>query len=155
MRAARRPGARVDVMADVAGDMDWLTRFSPREWMNASMAELGRAEAAYRRRDARGGLSGCRRAAGMAVNAILRAMPEKAYGRTYVEHLEGLSADASVPDAVRAACRLLLDAPPPGGSLIVLRARNTPFFEAARDVMAHAYAMVLLHAPHGQESESA
>jgi HEPN domain-containing protein len=122
----------------------WLFKFSPREWLRAAMAELHRAEQAYRGKDARGGLAGARRAAGMALNAALIAEPNERWGRTYVEHLAALQEDVRVPKEVRDASRLLTETRPPGHEIVVLRSkeRDERVLEAARDVMAHAYAVV-------------
>jgi hypothetical protein len=122
----------------------WLRRFSADEWISAALGEMKQAEAAYARNDARGGLAGCKRAAGMALNGALLVEPNESWGRTYVEHVEALATDASVPEAVRAACRVLLDTRPPSHDVLSLRSKagDTKVLEAARDVMAHAYAVV-------------
>jgi HEPN domain-containing protein len=124
----------------------WLYRFSPEEWIRAALGELRRAEEAYKKRDTRGGLAGCRRAAGMALNAALIAEP-KDWGRTYVDHLRALVHDRAVPEQVRASCKLLLDTQPPGHELVFLRSKEQDerVLEAARDVMAHGYAVVKRH----------
>jgi len=112
--------------------------------MSAALAEVGRAEAAYARGDARAGLAGCKRAAGMALNALLSVAPNDAWGRSYVDHVAALARDesASVPEAVRAACAVLLGARPPSADLLALRSRagDARIVEATRDVMAHAWA---------------
>src|SRR5262245_55064578 len=90
----------------------WLRRMSPREWLNASMNELKHAEGAYRTQNLRGGLAGCKRAAGMALNAVLLFEPNDAWGRTYVEHVTALAREQGVPAAVREACLELLQAKP-------------------------------------------
>ncbi|HLK36192.1 MAG TPA: hypothetical protein VKU41_05525, partial [Polyangiaceae bacterium] len=94
----------------------WLLRLSPDEWIRAALGELARAEKAWSSGDLRGGAAGLRRAAGMALNGALIVEPNATWGRTYVEHLEGLAADGSVPDAVRAATRVVLEARAPSGS---------------------------------------
>lgn len=125
----------------------WLFRFSPEEWVFAGLGEAERAAEAYARGDGRGGLAQARRGAGMALNALVILEPEKAsaYGRTYMEHLSALRADGSAPEAVRAAAAALIDAPSPGQTLIVLRVKASPerLVEAAKDVVAHAYARVV------------
>jgi hypothetical protein len=128
---------------------DWLRKLSPDEWLRASIHELSHAEAAFRARDARGGIVGCKRAAGMALNAALIVEPRVAWGRTYVEHVVALEKEGEVPEAVRAACRVLLEAQPPGGTLVSLRTPTGTerVVEAAKDVMAHAYAIVRRHDP--------
>ncbi len=129
---------------------DWLRRFSPDEWIRAALGELSRAEAAWGRGDARSGAAGVKRAAGMGLNAALLVEPDPRWGRTYVEHVTALSTDERVPEAVREACRRVLDAKAPSGDVVALRtpkgtAGNAAVFEAARDVVAHAWAVVKRH----------
>jgi HEPN domain-containing protein len=125
----------------------WLHRFSPDEWIRAALGELARAEKALDHGDARAGIVGLKRAAGMALNAALIVEPERPLGRTYVEHLTASSVDRDLPDAVREACRRVLDAKPPSGEIVALRTPHTHFavVEAARDVIAHAWAVVKRH----------
>jgi HEPN domain-containing protein len=125
----------------------WLRKLSPDEWIAAALGELARAEKAWSHGDARGGIVGLKRAAGMGLNAALIVEPDETWGRTYVEHLEGLSRDARVPEAVRAACRAVLDARPPGGDVVSLRTPRSHehVVEAARDVVAHAWAVAKRH----------
>jgi HEPN domain-containing protein len=125
----------------------WLYRFSPAEWIRASINELAQARAAFERRNARAGLAGCRRAAGIALNGVLALTetPDPAWGRTYVEHLAALTKDETAPQTVRDAARHLLETPLPGGDFVVLRttASNNRTLEAAETVMAHAYALLV------------
>ena len=127
----------------------WLFKLSPDEWVRAGLADLRRAEVAYRARNARAGLAGAKRAAGMALNGALIVEPEPAWGRTYVEHLVALaSGDARVPARVSEACRELVDTPLPGQTkLVTLRTASSDerCLEAARDIIAHAYAVVKRH----------
>ncbi|HRG95507.1 MAG TPA: hypothetical protein PLR99_04600 [Polyangiaceae bacterium] len=122
----------------------WLYRFSASEWIRAAQAELGRAERAYASGDGRGGLAGARRAAGMALNGALVVAPAPSWGRTYVEHLVALRREPAVPEAVREAAGVLVDATPPGPRLVVLRTKGTTerVVEAARDVIAHAFTVI-------------
>jgi HEPN domain-containing protein len=126
---------------------DWLRRYSPDEWIRAALAELSRAEAAWARGDARSGTAGVKRAAGMALNAALIVEPEPSWGRTYVEHVRALAEDARVPQAVRDACRAVLDAKGPAGDVVSLRTprAHVAVIEAAKDVVAHAFAVVRRH----------
>jgi HEPN domain-containing protein len=125
----------------------WLHRFTPTEWIRAAMKELAAAEASYGVRNARAGLAGLRRAAGMALNGALIVEPNESWGRTYVEHLAALARDTSVPEAVQVAARALTDAPPPTTQIVILRtpAQDERLREAAKDVIAHAYAVVVRH----------
>lgn len=125
----------------------WLFRFSPAEWLRLATGELARAEEAFARRDARGGLASARRAAGMALNGALVLAPDLPWGRSYVDHVSALGREGSAaPPAVRDACRVLLDAQlPRGGEPVVLgsKPRDARVLEAARDVVAHGYALVV------------
>jgi hypothetical protein len=129
----------------------WLYRFTPREWIRAAIGELSRAEAAFAQRNRRGGLAGCRRAGGMAVNGMLALgePPDPRFGRSYMEHLIALQQDERAPEAVRDAARTLVQTPLPGGEIVVLRTVGTDarLVEAARTVMAHALAVVMRSEP--------
>jgi HEPN domain-containing protein len=123
----------------------WLFKLSPDEWIRAALGDLRRAEQAYAQRNARAGLAGARRAAGMALNGALIVVPCEAWGRSYVDHLLALGRDESVPAPVRESAKLLTDTPlPGGGSLVAIRTASSDakVLEAARDVIAHAYAVV-------------
>lgn len=126
---------------------DWLRKLSPNEWIRAALGELRRAADAYDRGDTRGGSSGLKRAAGMALNGALLVEPNESWGRTYVEHVEALAMDTSVPEAVRKACRVVLEAKAPGSGIVSLRTPRTHEgeLEAARDVIAHAWVAVKKH----------
>jgi HEPN domain-containing protein len=133
-------------MAFVRDPEHWLNKLSPDEWVRAGLGELRRAEEAYKKKNGRAGLAGARRAAGMALNGVLIVVPNDAWGRSYMDHLLAVKGDASsdVPPRVREACKILLETPLPGGELVALRTANADerVLEAARDVVAHAYAIV-------------
>jgi HEPN domain-containing protein len=136
----------------VRDENDWLRKLSPDEWIRAALGELRRAEAASARHDARAAIAGCKRAAGMALNAALLVEPDETWGRTYTEHVAALADDGRVPEAVRRACRVVRDATPTaagggGPRLVALRtpAKDDELVEATKDVMAHAYAVVKKH----------
>ncbi len=122
----------------------WLYKLDPDEWLRAAMGELRRAEAAYTQKNGRAGLAGARRAAGMALNGLLIVVPNDAWGRSYMDHLLALKLDAAAPARVRDAGKCLLETPLPGGELVALRTgtADTKVLEAARDVIAHALALV-------------
>jgi HEPN domain-containing protein len=126
---------------------DWLLRYSPKEWIRAAMKELRLAEQSYAQRNVRAGIAGCKRAAGMALNAALIEEPNPAWKRTYVEHLEALAGDTSVPEAVSRAARTILEAKPATPSLVIIRSRagDERILEATRDVIAHAFAVATRH----------
>lgn len=125
----------------------WLHRFTAREWIRASLGELDAAKRAYDAHNARAGLAGARRAAGVALNGLLVATPDapEGWGRSYMDHLTFLAADADAPVAAREAAALLLRTPLPGGEVVALRTarRDAAVLDAAETVMAHAYAVVV------------
>ena len=132
----------------VRDESHWLFKLSPDEWVRSGLSDLRRAEEAYQAKNARGGLAGAKRAAGMALNGALIVEPDATWGRTYVEHLTALAHDASVPGRVSAACHELLETAMPGQTkLVALRTSSSEqrVLEAARDVIAHAYAVVKRH----------
>lgn len=126
----------------------WLFKLSPDEWIRAGLSDLDRAKAAYDANNPRAGLAGAKRAAGMALNGALIVEPDDGWGRTYVDHIAALARDASVPERVREACRELSGASAPAAAKLVTLRTSTQehrILEAARDVIAHAYAVVKRH----------
>ena len=90
----------------------WLYRFDAREWLRTAEGELVRAKQALIAKQYRAGVTQARRAAGMAWNAVLFVTgDESGYGRSYMEHLQGLARDQTVPEPVRQAARALVEAP--------------------------------------------
>ena len=129
-------------------DSHWLLKLSPDEWIRAGLADLRRAEEAYAANSPRAGLAGAKRAAGMALNAALIVEPDELWGRSYVDHLMALSREKNVPERVRQACRELTESTAPGANKpITLRTPSSQnrVLDAARDVIAHAYAIVKRH----------
>lgn len=96
----------------------WLLRFSPSEWLKAGRHELALAAAALASRDQRQGVALARRAAGMALNAVLVLAPNEAWGRSYMDHLRVLSRDEAAAADLREAARQLCDAPLEGPRLV-------------------------------------
>lgn len=135
-------------MAFERDESDWLLKLSPDEWIRAAMGELRRAEAAYAQKNPRAGLAGAKRAAGMALNGALIVEPNEAWGRSYVDHLAAIARDARASERVREAAAILNEAhPPTAGALVALRTASADerILEAARDLVAHAYAVVKRH----------
>lgn len=132
----------------VRDENHWLFKLSPDEWIRAGLADLRRAEEAYKANSPRAGLAGAKRAAGMALNGALIVEPDDSWGRSYVDHLNALARDKGVPERVREACRELSETLPAGApKLVTLRTHSAEhrMVEAARDVIAHAYAIVKRH----------
>jgi hypothetical protein len=133
---------------------DWLSRYSAEEWLRQGVAELSRAEQLLSRRERGAAISSLKRAAGMALNgALLKRWPagRPDSGRTYVEHLQALSGDAKAPAVVRDAARLLFETQaeaPTGIVRLTPPSESARWVEAAKTVMAHAYALV--HGSTGQ-----
>ena len=129
----------------------WLFKLSPDEWIRAGQSDLRHAEEAYAANNPRAGLTGAKRAAGMALNGALIVEPDAMWGRSYVDHLMALSRDAKVPERVREASRELIETALPGAQKLVTLRTSTHehrILEAARDVIAHAYAVVKRHEGH-------
>jgi HEPN domain-containing protein len=122
----------------------WLHRLTPAEWLGAAANELAQATAALDRRAARPALAHARRAAGMAWNAVLIDHPDPGAGRSYMEHLVALAAGG--PDEIRAAAKVLCQAPSTQPPLIRLRAPGEEpgrdLVQAARVILDHATRVV-------------
>lgn len=122
----------------------WLTRLSAEEWIKLALTELQRAEARIAAHDRSAAVLGLRRAAGMALNGAL-SVRWRAWGRTYIDHVRAIADDAEVPASVRDAARLLNDVPvdkQPNVVRLTPPSEGTRWVEAAKTVMAHAYAVV-------------
>jgi hypothetical protein len=123
----------------------WLTRLSAEEWIRQGLGELQRAEARISAHDRSAAVLGLRRAAGMALNGAL-SVRWRAWGRTYIDHLRAIADDdADVPVSVRDAARLLNDVPvdkQPNVVRLTPPSESARWLEAAKTVMAHAYAVV-------------
>lgn len=103
----------------------WLWRLDAEAWLRAAQVELqaGQVHVASRR----AAVTHARRAAGMAVNAVLVATPgeELRWGRSYLEHVQALAtADegrlAPLPVSVRAAAGRLVAIAPVASGLVAL-----------------------------------
>lgn len=127
----------------------WLYRLSPEDWLAAAAVELRHCEETLSRRAARPGVTHARRAAGMALNAVLALREDPRYGRSYMEHVVFLSQDEDAPQPARDAAALLRDTPAAPAPLITLGKPDLRVLDAARAVLAHARARVtaLLTAP--------
>jgi hypothetical protein len=118
----------------------WLHRLSADEWLQAADNELRRTRVALEQRQHRAGIAGARRAAGMAWNGVLVAQgaaDDSPYGRSYMDHLRALAADAAESTPLRdAAARLLSE--PLESNLIPLGRGDTRAADAAEIVVADA-----------------
>jgi HEPN domain-containing protein len=125
----------------------WLWRLDAGAWLRAAVGELqaGRVHVASRR----AAVTHARRAAGMAVNAVLVATggEELRWGRSYVEHLQALAeADeaglAPLSAAVRAPAARLMAISPVAPTGLVALARGP--HAAADEALAAAETVVSL-----------
>lgn len=116
----------------------WLYRFSPDEWLRAAEGELRLTrEAASSQAGQRRAVAYARRAAGMALNAVLVIEPNDAWGRSYMDHLRAIAQDAQADEALRNACALLAGAPTSAPSLVRLGGGGDEgLAKAAADVVA-------------------
>lgn len=104
----------------------WLFRLSADEWHAAAETELRHARDALGRRAFRPGVTHARRAAGMALNAVLAHKAARSeqkgleirWGRSYMDHLVLAADDPELAEDVRAACRLLRQIAPSPPTLI-------------------------------------
>jgi HEPN domain-containing protein len=134
-------------MSDEGGRETWLERASPREWIREAGQEIKEAERALAKRDQRTGYACLRRGAGKALNAVLLLEPNPAWGRSYMDHVRALAREASVPEAVRSAAAKIVAADPNDRTLVLLvpTRHYAGLVEAAKDVVAHAYAVLVRH----------
>jgi HEPN domain-containing protein len=91
--------------------MEWLFRLSSEEWLRAARNELELAYDRLQNKKRREGLTYARRAAGMALNAMLVKGYEESYGRSYMDHLHALAVDDKVTAELREHARRLVYAP--------------------------------------------
>jgi hypothetical protein len=112
----------------------WLHRLSAAEWLQAADTELAHCAEALGRRAFRPGVTHARRAAGMALNALLVAAAHDRWGRSYMDHVVALVDDPGAPEDIRAAARLLRDTPPQPPALIPLGKPDLRPLEAARTI---------------------
>ncbi len=87
---------------------DWLVRLTCDEWMRAAINEYDRGLESLERRNARQAAVHARRAAGMAINALLRATPDPRFGRSYAEHLVAVATLGEAPSHIAHAAKLLV-----------------------------------------------
>ena len=124
-------------------------RLSPDEWIRAALGELARAEEAYARERRARGARGVQARGGDGAQRRAHRRAERRVGADVRRARRRRSrSDAAVPEAVRAACDVLArDARRRAAIVLSLRthAGDASVLEAARDVIAHAYAVVKRH----------
>ena len=132
--------AAAPAAADYIDPAHWLYRLTAEQWLSAADNELKGAYQALAGKQQRAGVTYARRAAGMALNARLRRTPDPAYGRSYMEHLQALRADAAIgAELSDAASRLL--AVPTTQQLVTLGPKgDTTAADLARRIVEHVRA---------------
>jgi hypothetical protein len=113
----------------------WLHRLTAAGWLAAADTELENCQQALSRRAARPGVTHARRAAGMAVNAVLVLREDPRMGRSYMEHVVALTDDPAAPDEVRTAATLLRSTPAAPPVLLTLGKPDLRVWEAARVIV--------------------
>lgn len=130
-------------MAPKKDPTHWLYRLTADEWLTAADTELQHCADTLARRAFRPAVTHARRAAGMAWNAVLIETPDERYGRSYMEHVKALAADARTPEEPRRAAAYLRDTPPAAPELVKLGKPELGALEAARALVTYARARVL------------
>lgn len=120
----------------------WLHRLTAAEWLAAAETELAAGDAALVRRSTRVVVTHARRAAGMALNAILCLRDNPAWGRSYMEHVVALAGDPAAPAERQADAALLRDTPPAPPTLVKLGPPDRSSLDAAERILAWARATV-------------
>jgi len=122
----------------------WLERHSAQGWIELGLRELAVVEQAFAERQPPAAAAAMKRAAGMALNGALCVVPREDWGRSYVDHLQAVATDQSLPREVSESAKIILEFTPQAGTLVFLRspAHDHRLLEATRTVMAHAYAIV-------------
>ncbi len=109
-----------------------LRRRAADERIRDALVELKQAKDHHARGASAAGLTSAKRAAGIALEGALLVAPNRAWGRSHLEHLAALAYDRSTAKGVSRACHALLRAS--GCDLEVL--------DRAFDVVAHAWFVV-------------
>lgn len=116
-----------------AGNDHWLWRLDAAAWLRAADTELQAGDANVGSR--RTAVTHARRAAGMALNAVLTTLSdgETRWGRSYLEHLQALvRAPKPLPEAAKAAAASLVAISPvaPPGLVTLSRGPHAAADEA-------------------------
>lgn len=128
----------------------WLYRLTSSEWLAAADNELFAARTAFSHKQQRPAVAHARRAAGMAWNALLVAIPDEKYGRSYMEHLQALRLDESANAELREAAAKLV-AMPLTQELVTLGPRGDDSqADCAARIIEHVRARLSLVGPPAQ-----
>ncbi|MDX2024152.1 MAG: hypothetical protein SF187_28180 [Deltaproteobacteria bacterium] len=119
-------------------ERDWLLRLSAEDWLAAATNELSHCKDALERRSHRTGVTHARRAAGMALNALLRVRFKAEWGRSYMDHIVALAQDEREPESVRADAQTLVDTKPMPPELVALGKPDMRSLHAAANITTWA-----------------
>ncbi|MCG5052607.1 MAG: hypothetical protein KA712_06575 [Myxococcales bacterium] len=117
---------------------EWLDRLSAEDWLAAAQNELAHSRAALERRGYRPGITHARRAAGMALNAVLRLAFDASWGRSYMDHVVAIAKDDQLPQVVKVAAQTLVQTPPAPPELVPLGRPDLGTWEAAAEIVGWA-----------------
>lgn len=115
----------------------WLWRLDAAAWLDAARVELARGRS--RMAERRAAVAHARRAAGMALNAVLVARmgdaADTVWGRSYVEHLQAIVDGrlGPLPEEARIRATRLLSVPAIAPELVVLSGRRATDLVALLD----------------------
>jgi hypothetical protein len=118
----------------------WLHRLSPEDWMRAAVGEYEASARSFAEGKQRQGVASARRAAGMALNAVLCLAPDEGWGRSYMEHLRAAAAAEGLPEGVRKAAASLVSASLDAPALVKLGGLDAGPSRAALAVLEWAAA---------------
>lgn len=113
----------------------WLHRLSPEEWMRAAVGEYESSVQAFAANQQRQGVASARRAAGMALNAVLCVAPDESWGRSYMDHLRAVTSSSGLPEGLRQAAASLVSASLDAPSLVRLGGLDAGSARAALTVL--------------------
>ena len=97
------------MVAPPVDESHWLLRLTPEQWLAAARNDLSTSESALAEGQAKKGMVLARRAAGMAMNAVLVLRPLDSWRRSYMEHLEAAARGEGVSTEVASSALELVD----------------------------------------------
>lgn len=117
---------------DPADDREALKRRAADERIHDALVELKQAKEHHGRGASAAALTSAKRAAGIALEGALLVAPNRAWGRSHLEHIAAIAYDRSVAPGVSRACHVLL------------RANGCDYevLDRAFDVVAHAWFVI-------------
>jgi len=124
--------------AEANDPQHWLYRLTAKEWLVAAENELRLCDTALQNKAYRTGVTHARRAAGMALNSVLCHRFAESWGRSYMDHLNALPGDPSVPTEISDAARILVITPARAPELVTLGKADVTSLAAATSILQWA-----------------